>query len=276
MRVGFVGLGNQGAPMARALSEAGFDLRVWARRPAAYDQLSGAKYTACRTIAELARGREYVGLCARDDGDVEELLAAGLLAHLPAGSVVVNHATGAPDAARRFEEAGRPFGVAVIDAPVSGGREAAIEKALTTMVGGDHDAVARARPALETFSARIHHLGPAGLGQLAKLLNNTLYLANLRNAEEMVAVAAQLGFDPEEIVPLIQASSGSSYALHALTGMMTVENVVHYQDMMDKDLGHFRDAVRSMGVADPPLLERAEHGLAGIPEAVRRMAAAHD
>lgn len=272
MRVGFVGLGDQGAPMARAVAEAGWPLHVWARRPQSLDALDGVASVACDTVDELARNCDLVLLCVRSDDDVEQLLVdQGLLAGLAPGSVVANHGTGSPQVAAALEQRAGEAGVVVLDAPVSGGGEGARNKTLTVMVGGDHGAYERCKPVFESFGRLVVHLGPAGSGQLAKLVNNTVFAANLKNAGDMLRVAEGLGLDLDRMAELVLASSGGSFALEALYRHMTPELVEHYQAMVAKDVGHFADVARTRQVATAPLEDAARHGVEAMAEAVRRL-----
>lgn len=135
--VGFVGLGDQGMPMARAIAEAGFELRVWARHSAELEALGSAHETE-PTVTELAAASDLVALCVSTDDDVLSL-AEQMLPALRAGTVFVNHGTGTPRNAQRLADLFADREVAVLDAPVSGGRPAAEQRRLTTLVGGAED-----------------------------------------------------------------------------------------------------------------------------------------
>jgi 3-hydroxyisobutyrate dehydrogenase-like beta-hydroxyacid dehydrogenase len=271
LRVGFIGLGDQGAPMARAIADDGWPLRVWARRPASLDAMAGAAFVACDTIAELAATSDIVGLCLRSDADAREVLT-GLLPSLAPGAIVANHGTGSPDLCPDLEALGRAHGVAVLDAPVSGGSQRARARSLTTMVAGDKPAAMSARPVFESFSGLVTYLGPAGSAQLAKLLNNVLFAANLKNARDALAVGDRLGMDAAALAEILQASSGASFGLEALTRHIQPGLVDHYRDILGKDLGHFQDAARARGVSAAGVEQAARDGVAGIGEAIRLLA----
>jgi 3-hydroxyisobutyrate dehydrogenase-like beta-hydroxyacid dehydrogenase len=268
-RVGFVGLGDQGAPMARAIAQAGWPLSVWARRPASLAAVAGVEHSVCADLTELGRSCDLVGLCLRDDGDVRDvLLDRGLLAAMRPGSIIANHGTGSPEESELLESEGRRCDVVILDAPVSGGRAAAEAKTLTAMVGGDRDAFERARPVFASFSAVVTHLGPTGAGQFAKLMNNVLFAANLANAAAFMALADQLGFDTPALVDLVRTSSGRSFALDAIAEHIKPDLVGHYQDIVSKDIEHFGHSARRRGAPRSSLEGRAEAGVRQLRDAV--------
>lgn len=132
-RVGFIGLGDQGGPMAAALAER-HDLYVWARRDAAYADTGDVAFQRAESPERLARRVDFLCLCLPGDAELEDILfARGAAAALPTGGVVINHATGDPDAAIRTSDALSRIGVGFLDAPVSGGRPGALERNLTCL-----------------------------------------------------------------------------------------------------------------------------------------------
>jgi 3-hydroxyisobutyrate dehydrogenase-like beta-hydroxyacid dehydrogenase len=259
LNIGFIGLGDQGAPMARAIAEAGWPLHVWARHPSSLAVLEDAPHTTHDSVPDLGHACEVVGLCLTDDSDVREILEdLGLLASLPPHGIVVNHGTGDPEAAAALAQHVREQGHELLDAPVSGGRPAAERHTLTTFVGGDAGTAQRCRPVFEAFSTTIAYMGPSGTGQLAKLLNNASLLANLRNAEDIIAIGASLDIDPRNLVDALKTGSGSSFALQFLAGEISAEMSQHLPELWRKDIGHFSDAIRSRDQA-PSILEARAH-----------------
>jgi 3-hydroxyisobutyrate dehydrogenase len=212
MRVGFIGLGSQGGPMARRIVDCGYDTTLWARRPAALEAFAGTSAAVAASPAELAARSDLVCVCVVDDADVEEVVGA-VLDGLAPGGVIAVHSTVHPDTCRRLAERARAYGVALIDAPVSGGGPAAAEGRLLMMVGGDADTVQRCRPVFATYAAPIVHLGDLGAGQLTKLLNNVLFTANLATAASAIALGRSLGVDPGRLAEVITHGSGNSFAL---------------------------------------------------------------
>ena len=184
MRVGFIGLGSQGGPMARRIVEGGYDLTLWARRPATLEPYADTAAKTAGSPAELAAASDLVCLCVVGDDDVREVLNgdSGVLAGLAPGGIVAIHSTVHPDTCREIAETAAAQGVSVIDAPVSGGGPAVEEGKLLVMVGGDEDVVERCRPVFATYADPIVHLGPLGSGQVTKILNNLLFTANLGSA----------------------------------------------------------------------------------------------
>ena len=149
-RVGFIGLGDQGLPMATAIAESGMELHVWARRPASADALGETPYVRHESVADLAGAVNVVGFCVSTDEDVLGIAGGGLLEAMRAGTVVINHGTGLPRNATRLLEMAAAYGVDALDAPVSGGRPAAEERRLTSLVGGEEAVVERCRPLFES------------------------------------------------------------------------------------------------------------------------------
>ena len=260
--IGFIGLGDQGAPMAQAIAEAGWPLHVWARHPRSLGVLADAPHTIHDSVPDLGHACDIVGLCLTDDSDVREILEdLGLLASLPASGIVVNHGTGDPEAAARLAQHVREQGHELLDAPVSGGRPAAERHTLTTFVGGDAGTAQRCRPVFEAFSSTIAYMGPSGTGQLAKLLNNASLLANLRNAEDIIAIGTYLGINPRNLLDALRTGSGSSFALQFLAGEISPEMARHLPELWHKDIGHFSDAIRSRDLPPSILEARAHEGV---------------
>jgi 3-hydroxyisobutyrate dehydrogenase-like beta-hydroxyacid dehydrogenase len=259
LNIGFIGLGDQGAPMAQAIAEAGWPLHVWARHPRSLAVLADTPHTKHDRVTDLGRTCDIVGLCMTDDSDVREILEDhGLLASLPASGIVVNHGTGDPQAAATLAQRVREQGHELLDAPVSGGRPGAERHALTTFVGGDASTAQRSHPVFEAFSNTISYMGPSGSGQLAKLLNNASLLANLKNAEDVIAIGASLGINPHNLVDALKTGSGSSFALEFLAGEISPEMARHLPELWHKDIGHFSDAIRSRDLP-PSILEARAH-----------------
>jgi 3-hydroxyisobutyrate dehydrogenase len=234
--VGFVGLGSQGGPMARRIVEAGFPLILWARRPEALEPYRGTAAQPVRELAELAARSDHVGVCVVDDAGVEEVVNV-LLSSMHAGSRIAIHSTVHPQTCVTLAKRAAERGIALVDAPVSGGGQAAEAGKLTVMVGGDAAAVAAARPVFETFSALISHLGGIGAGQFAKLVNNSLMAANMALADAALGAAAALGLDRAALVELVKASSGRSYGFEVRARLPDIALFSHGAKLLAKDVG---------------------------------------
>lgn len=268
-RVGFIGLGSQGGPMARRIATA-FPLSLWARRPEALAPYAGIGAEVATTPAELGAASEVVGICVVDDADVEDVVLRpdGVLAGMSSGGVIAIHSTVHPDTCHRIADAAARRGVAIIDAPVSGGGGAAAERQLLVMVGGDQVAVDRARPVLDTFANPLLHLGPLGTGQLAKLLNNIVFTAQLTLALDTYALADALGMDRAAVAQVLGGGSGGSRAaaILAASGFDTT-GLRSAASLLDKDLGIMLDVARSREVAAPgTLVDLARRTLATLNE----------
>lgn len=251
--------------MARAIGQSPFALNVWARRPQSLDALAATPHTAHASVAELGAASDIVLLVVRDDSDVINILQdQGLLASMKPGSIIVNHGTGDVDRAIDIANIAAPFGIGVLDAPVSGGGPGAEARQLSTIVGGDRVTFDRAVPVFETFSAAVVYMGASGSGQAAKLLNNALTMTNLKNAEDVLGFADALGMDIPAFLQLLRTSSGGSFVLKALGNEITSELAPHLQGLMRKDIEHFADAISRQGVDVDEVRARGLAGADGL------------
>ncbi|MFC4503496.1 MULTISPECIES: NAD(P)-dependent oxidoreductase [Streptomyces] len=212
MRVGFIGLGSQGAPMARRIVEAGFETTLWARRPESLAPFADTPAEVAGSPAELGAAADLVCLCVVDDGDVGKV-GEGVLEGLRPGGFLAVHSTVHPDTCRRLAERAAAQDVTVLDAPVSGGGRAAEQGTLLVMVGGDEKAYDTCRPVFAAYGDPVAHLGPLGSGQVAKLLNNLLFTAQLGLAADTLALGDRLGLDPAALGRLLPRGSSASFAL---------------------------------------------------------------
>lgn len=210
LKVGFVGLGSQGAPMARRIVEAGYPLVLWARRVESLHAFADTPAQIASSLHELGAQCDHVGICVVDDAGVQQVCAA-LLPAMRAGSCIVIHSTVHPDLCRTLARQANERGIALIDAPVSGGGAGAAAGTLTVLVGGDAETVAAVRPVFETFAGLIAHLGAVGAGQMAKLVNNALMAAHVAIAHNGLEAAMALGIDRAAFIELVRVSSGRSF-----------------------------------------------------------------
>jgi len=226
VKVGFIGLGSQGGPMARRIVESGYPTTLWARRPATLEPFADTPAKVAESPAELAAASDLVCLCVVGDADVEEITGEhGLLAAMTPGSIIAVHSTVHPDTCQKLAKNAAVRDVSVVDAPVSGGGPAASQGRLLVMVGGDADVVERCRPVFETYADPVVHLGELGSGQTTKLLNNLLFTANLGTAAATLSLAEALGVSPERLTQVVARSSGNSFALNALGGIGGLERL---------------------------------------------------
>jgi 3-hydroxyisobutyrate dehydrogenase len=227
-RVGFIGLGHQGTPIASAIARAGFPTTVWARRPQTLADLRGGPLRIADTVAELAAASDVVGVCVLDDAAVDDVLGGtrNLLAELRPGSAVLLHSTVSPRVCLRWAAAAAERGIDLLDAPVSNAATASDEftsahnaaalsvgRALTVLVGGDPAAFERCRGVLESFGSTVRLLGPTGSGLYAKLLNNALVYTQLALVHSAVEAGRAAGLEPTALLDVLRTCSARSQAM---------------------------------------------------------------
>jgi len=218
IRVGFVGLGSQGGPMARRIIDAGFPTTLWARRPESLEPFADTPAATAPTLRELGTASDVLGVCVIDDAGVDAVLRGpdGALGAMADGAVVVVHSTVHPTTCLRLQD---DFpALHVIDAPVSGGGHKAASGELLVMAGGPAGIIDRCRPVLETFGDPVLHLGPLGSGQEVKVLNNTVFAAQLALAAEVFELAVARRLDPAGVAEVLAGGSGRSYAAEVVAG----------------------------------------------------------
>jgi 3-hydroxyisobutyrate dehydrogenase len=211
MTVGFVGLGNIGQPMTRALLRAGFEVAVLDTAPEKAEACveEGARaVTGPEDLADCA----VVALAVPDDDAVEKVLCgSGLLAALASDAIVIVHSTILPATARRLAGVAGERGLGLLDAPVSGGAERALAGELTVMVGGEAAVVERARPALDAVGSDVRHVGPSGAGSAVKLANQLMMLSALAGAHEALDLARAYDVDERVVLEAVATSTGDSW-----------------------------------------------------------------
>ncbi|OBH04657.1 NAD(P)-dependent oxidoreductase [Mycobacterium sp. E3247] len=265
MRVGFIGLGSQGGPMARRIVEGGYETTLWARRAATLEPFADTAAKVAESPAELAAASDLVCLCVVGDADIDEIATGerGLLAAMKPGGVIAVHSTVHPNTCRSLANKAAANGISVIDAPVSGGGPAASEGRLLVMVGGDADVVERCRPVFATYADPIVHLGELGSGQTTKLLNNLLFTAHLATAATALSLAGALGVDPDRLTEVVSRSSGNSFALNALGGIGGLERLAGVAGtLLQKDVRLVVDLAERAGASGGAVLDAADAALA--------------
>jgi len=214
-RVGFIGLGIMGQGMSRNLLDAGFELTVWNRTPQRCEQLVERGASAARTPAALAAQVDVVISCVSDTPDVEQVLLDddGVIHGARQGSLVIDCSTISPQATRDIAAQLGERGVAMLDAPVSGGSEGAANGTLSIMVGGPADQVERAWPLLEAMGSIITHVGDHGDGQVVKLVNQILVVHNMLGVSEALLLAAAEGLDLQRTLDAVAGGAAGSWML---------------------------------------------------------------
>ena len=252
MKIGFIGLGAMGRPMVGHLQRAGHQLFVWARRPESVGNLAA---TRCATPAELGRCCDVVFTVVTSSSDVEGLALGqdGLIEGMAPGSVLIDCSTIAPDSAREIAARLGEKRIAMLDAPVSGGEQGAIDATLAIMVGGEAAVLERVRPLLDCLGQRIVHIGPNGAGQVAKACNQMIMVAAIQAVAEAMRLGAASGVDCAELLQALAGGSAASRVLDVMGERMVerdfsagIEARLHH-----KDFGLVLEAGRKNGVPMP-------------------------
>ncbi|MET0361289.1 MAG: NAD(P)-dependent oxidoreductase, partial [Sphingobium sp.] len=224
-RVGFIGVGNQGGPIARRIGEAGWPLTLWARRADALDPFDDVA-TRSDSPEALAALCDLLCICVVDHAGVTDLFDR-ILPAIRAGNLIAVLSTVHPDTYVSLAELANAQGVALIDAPVSGGAGGAAAGTLTVMMGGSEVDCARVLPVFRSFGELIVRLGPVGAGQRAKLLNNTLLAAILDATQDARETGVALGLDLAALDSMLAESSGNNFGLQILRSLPSLAAFVN-------------------------------------------------
>ena len=241
-RVAFIGLGVMGFPMAGHLAAAGHDVTVYNRTAARAAAWTGRhKGRAAATPAEAAEGAEIVFSCVGNDDDLRSVTTGpeGAFGTLAEGAVFVDHTTASAIVARELAEAAEAQGAAFIDAPVSGGQAGAEGGQLSVMCGGDAAAYARVEPVIAAYAKACRLMGPAGSGQLAKMVNQIAIAGLLQGLSEALAFAQKAGLDGEAVLGVISKGAAGSWQMENRGRTMLADefDFGFAVDWMRKDLG---------------------------------------
>jgi 3-hydroxyisobutyrate dehydrogenase len=214
-RIAFIGLGNMGAPMAHNLQRAGYRLTVFDLSAAAVDSLTGAGARAAASVAEAVLDAEIVITMLPADRHVRDIYLRddGILAKASPACLLIDCSTVSADVAREVAAAAEAKGMAMIDAPVSGGTAGAAAGTLTFIVGGESAALERARKVLESMGKNVFHAGASGAGQVAKICNNMLLGILMAGTAEALNLGVSHGLDPKVLSDIMSKSSGRNWAL---------------------------------------------------------------
>ncbi|MBH2038010.1 MAG: 3-hydroxyisobutyrate dehydrogenase [Pseudomonadales bacterium] len=261
-QIAFIGLGHMGLPMARNLLNAGHSLSVFDLVASAVNELAAQGARAASSAADAVSAAEVVISMLPASRHVEGLYLgdAGLLSAIAPGSLVLECSTIAPEAARKVHQAAAARGIALLDAPVSGGTAGAAAGTLTFMVGGDAATLERARPILANMGKNIFHAGPEGAGQVAKVCNNQLLAVHMIGTAEAMALGVANGLDPATLAEIMRQSSGGNWSLEKYNpwpGVMpNAPASKDYRDgfaaeLMAKDLGLAQEAAQTTASSTP-------------------------
>jgi len=261
-QIAFIGLGHMGLPMARNLLNAGHTLSVFDLVASTVNELAAQGARAASSAADAVSAAEVVISMLPASRHVEGLYLgdAGLLSVIAPGSLVLECSTIAPEAARKVHQAAAARGIALLDAPVSGGTAGAAAGTLTFMVGGDAATLERARPILAGMGKNIFHAGPEGAGQVAKVCNNQLLAVHMIGTAEAMALGVANGLDPATLAEIMRQSSGGNWSLEKYNpwpGVMpNAPASKDYRDgfaaeLMAKDLGLAQEAAQTTASSTP-------------------------
>lgn len=269
-RAAFIGLGVMGYPMAGFLSSAGYDMTVYNRttsKAAAWvDEFDG---TAAETPREAAEGADFVFACVGNDDDLRAVTIAenGAFHGLHPGAIFVDHTTVSAELAKELYAEAQNRGAGFLDAPVSGGQAGAENGILTCMVGGDKDAFEQARPLLERYTRMLKLLGPAGSGQLAKMVNQICIAGLVQGLAEALYFATSTGQDADAVLDVISKGAAQSWQMEnrgrtMLKGEFDFGFAV---DWMRKDLAIVLEEARRVHV-ELPVTELVDQFYARVQE----------
>ena len=216
-RVGFVGVGKLGRPIAQRLIQSGFDLVVFDKEDAATSQFEGTSACVTKSLHKLAMECRVICLCLPGPREMEEVMLGegGIEVNIRPGTLIIDHTTNSPTLVRQVEKRLKLQQAAMVDAPVSGGVEGAAKGSLTTLIGGESINFERARVLLESFSNSILHVGPIGAGTVAKLMNNLAAFALDQVIAECLTIGESAGIEASRLLQALQQSAiGKGGNLH--------------------------------------------------------------
>lgn len=237
MRVGFIGLGDQGGPMARMIAEGGFRLGVWARRAEVKAKFAGYGAEVADSPAALAAASDLLCLCVTGDADVRELLVErGVIAAMRKRTLLAIHSTIMPETCIELARIAAARGVTLLDMPVSGSGHAALARKLLVMAGGDAPSIARIMPVLETYAGTVIRMGDVGAAMNAKLINNLMAVVNIGQAYRALTLGKAMGVDPVALREALMVGTGRSFAIDLIKRLHVPERADHVRSVLRKDV----------------------------------------
>jgi 3-hydroxyisobutyrate dehydrogenase-like beta-hydroxyacid dehydrogenase len=239
MKVGFIGLGNMGNPMAANVLAAGYDMTVYDIRREKGENLEAGGATWGSSPKEVAGRSDVVFTSLPGPAEVEAVVLSndGIFAGLNEGAAYIDTTTNAPATMRNIAEIGASRGFQVLDAPISGGKFGARDGSLTVFVGGEKAVFDQFRLVLQSFGKNVVYMGPAGAGSVTKLVNNLLLHINFIGACEGLVMGAKFGIDPRALIEVITPSLGDSIVLRTHVGRaLRGEKIDSATDLAVKDM----------------------------------------
>lgn len=263
MKVGFIGVGNMGNPMAANLQKAGHALQVHDIKREAAQNLLDAGATWVNSPKEAATDVDYVFLSLPMPADVERVVLSenGVLTAMKSGGIIVDMSTNSPTTVRGLAEKTKAKGVTFIDAPVSGGVRGARNATLAIMAGGDKAAYDKCEPLLKAMGANVFYCGDIGAGNVVKLVNNMLAFIHMMGAAEAVVLGKKAGVDPNVLWQAVKASSGGSFVWDSGTRAILRDKLAptFTIDLASKDISLATKLAEEFGV--PLTMGKAAEGL---------------
>lgn len=252
LRIGFIGLGLMGQPMSLNLIKAGFPLVVWSRTQSKADPVVAAGASLAASPAEVARRSDVVITIVSDSPDVEQVVLGpdGVIEGARRGAVVVDMSTISPAVTRSMAHRLAEKGVAMLDAPVSGGTTGAQNGTLSIMIGGDAEVLERCQPVFQAMGQRITLCGPNGMGQVAKLVNQIIVTGTLAAVCEGLVFAAKAGADLQAVHRAVIGGAANSWQLENLGPRILKGDFApgFMVKLLQKDLRLISEATAEMGL----------------------------
>ena len=262
MRIGFIGLGLMGTPLAINILKGGFELTVWNRTAAKTEPLLAAGAVRAESIGQLARWSDVVITMLTDAAASESVICGknGVLDNARPGLIVIDMGSIAPEMSRSIAERAKERSVRMLDAPVTGNPKVAEAGKLGVMIGGEKEAVDHVRPLLEKVSAVIVHAGPSGAGSTLKLVNNLIMGVAIEAVAEALVLARKAGIDPDCVRQITSVGGARTGAMETRgSRMLAYDFSPHFStDNMHKDLStalRLADAVGAVAPAASAALE---------------------
>ena len=253
MKVGFIGLGHMGLPMAANLLAGGYEVVVFNRTASKADELVAGGAERARSPAELAAACDLIMACLLSPDVCEQIFLGdgGVVEAAKTDSLIIDFSTNGPDTSRRIYDAAKARGLGYLDAPISGGPTGARSATLAIMVGGDLTDFQRANPIFEVLGSIVNHMGPSGCGSAAKLANQIILGGTLAVCCEAFVSAAKYGIDPGQLFNVLMGSSSGGKVMERNIGTMILNDDFDAQfslDLLTKDLALSTKLARDLGV----------------------------
>jgi 3-hydroxyisobutyrate dehydrogenase len=275
LRIGFVGLGNQGAPIAHRIQAGGHPFRGYDLRESAVEPFLDAGAERVKGPADLAENSDVVMICVGTTREVAAIYPE-LIAHMSPGATLVVHSSAHPDLVRQIGVEAQALDIAVLDAPVSGGAKGAEDGTLTVLVGGDESTFEKVLPIFELYGSPVKRVGPLGSGVVLKAFNNYLAQAQKDILDQTITALVGLGFNPRDALEVLVESVGGTRKMQWLldhweqrpdgtvivhTGGRSGVNGTRSLEMDDEVMGIARDVLQRAGVLQPVLDDLVTRGI---------------